>query len=133
MDIEKKTAFDRLLQKLFGEKYDTLDMRRKLTVANIRALCTKNECKKMCIMSTLTLNNKEKENIEFLQEQLKNDEIEVEFVGNVMENVSGFDKLVETGVAVLLEKTKETRYVTMNQIVSVCEEHQINVLGVICQ
>lgn len=133
IDIERKTAFDKLLQKLFGEKYDTLDVRRKLTVANIRALCTKNECNKMCIMSTLTLNDKEKENIEFLQKQLKNDGIEVEFVGNIMENVSGFDQLVEIGVAVLLEKTKETRYVAMNQIVSVCEEHQINVLGVICQ
>lgn len=72
------------------------------------------------------------DNVEYIKTQLQKEGIEAAFVGNVIESVSGFDTLVDTGVAVLLEKPKETRYTDMNQMASVCEEHGINVFGVIC-
>lgn len=131
-EMQRKTSFDRLLQKLFGDNYDSLENRRNLAIANIRALCMKEQSKQISILSTVPMDADLQDNVEYIKTQLQKEGIEAAFVGNVIESVSGFDRLVDTGVAVLLEKPKETRYTDMNQMASVCEEHGINVFGVIC-
>lgn len=131
-EMQSKTSFDRFLQKLFGDNYDSVENRRNLAIANIRALCVKEQSKQISILSTVSMDAYMQDNVEYIKAQLQKDGIEAVFIGNVIESVSGFDKLVDTGVAVLLEKPKETRYTVMNQIASVCEEHGINVFGVIC-
>lgn len=133
VNAEKRNSFDRLLQKIFGDKYDSLENRRELTVANIRALCVKNDCNRISIVSTIRKDASMQENITYIQTELSKDGIDAAFVGNVIESVAGFDKMVEMGTIVLLEKTKETKYTEMNQIASICEEHKIDVLGVVCQ
>lgn len=131
-EMQIKTSFDKLLQKLFGDNYDSLENRRNLAIANIRALCMKEQSKQISILSTVSMDADLQDNVEYIKTQLQKEGIEAAFVGNVIESVSGFDTLVDTGVAVLLEKPKETRYTDMNQMASVCEEHGINVFGVIC-
>lgn len=131
-EMQRKTSFDRLLQKLFGDNYDSLENRRNLAIANIRALCMKEQIKQISILSTVSMDADMQDNLEYIEAQLQKDGIEAVFVGNVIESVAGFDRLVDTGAAVLLEKTKETRYTAMNQMASICEEHGIDVFGIIC-
>ena len=54
-ETQRKTSFDRLLQKLFGDNYDSLENRRNLSIANIRALCMKEQIKQISILSTVSM------------------------------------------------------------------------------
>lgn len=92
----------------------------------------KEQIKQISILSTVSMDADMQDNLEYIKAQLQKDGIEAVFVGNVIESVAGFDKLVNTGAAVLLEKPKETRYTAMNQMASICEEHGIDVFGIIC-
>lgn len=74
----------------------------------------KEQIKQISILSTVSMDADMQDNLEYIKAQLQKDGIEAVFVENVIESVAGFDKLVNTGAAVLHEKPKETRYTAMN-------------------
>ena len=124
-----KTGIDKVLQRFFEGNYDKIENRRKLAGANIKAICNKQNIKRIAITSSILMSDIERGQLDMLLNELGSAGIKVVYVGNILEDVTGFETLLNAEGVVLFERLGFSKRKALDRIDDICEEHQINVLG----
>lgn len=98
--------------------------------AKIKFACKKKNINKVSLLSS-NLKNIEQDIQDKLQIAMKKMDIEVEIIGDVLQDIDAMCKLFDVGNCVLIEKTNVSNYNSVFDLVQLCQENEINNIGVI--
>lgn len=117
------------LKYLVKVKSDSNDDDLKFAAVKIKAACKKAEIDKIALISSNkeNLENKDKQ----LSELLSKHNINVDILSAPMLDCDVMGKLFELGNCFIMEKTGVSKYSSVQDMVALCNENNINILGVV--
>lgn len=104
---------------------------RELLVSNIKVTCQKHELKSVYLTSSIQLNASENEKIENLIRKLKENGIEAALGLPVARSAESFEKMIEYGNVIFIEKIGVSRMDNMEKMGAMAEKQDVKVLGIV--
>lgn len=123
---------DRWISQLGEGTLDTYEHRMELLLANIKATCKKAGIDSVYMNATYVLSEDERQELADMVARLEKDGIHAVFGGNALHDVSAFEKMTQYKNVIMVEKPTVTKYTELDKMDTLCAEHEINVLGVVC-
>lgn len=123
---------DRWISQLGEGTLDTYEHRMELLLANIKATCKKAGIDSVYMNATYVLSEDERQELADMVARLEKDGIHAVFGGNALHDVSAFEKMTQYKNVIMVEKPTVTKYTELDKMDTLCAEHELNVLGVVC-
>lgn len=123
------SAVDEWLQRLRDKEQWTEDERKELVATNIKVICRKEQVQKIFLTSSVHMTEADKTEILQLMEELKKHQIEAEYGECIMSNAASMERMSEIGQVVFVEKSRVSRYQTIENQIGLCCDSGINILG----
>ena len=124
--------FDHWIAQLGEGSLDTYEHRMDLLLANIKATCKKAGIDTVYMNATYVLSEEERQELADVVARLEKDGIHAVFGGNALHDVSAFEKMTQYKNVIMVEKPTVTKYTELDKMDTLCAEHEVNVLGVVC-
>lgn len=123
---------DRWIAQLGEGSLDTYEHRMELLLANIKATCKKAGIDTVYMNATYILSEDERQELADVVARLEKDGIHAVFGGNALHDVSAFEKMTQYKNVIMVEKPTVTKYTELDKMDTLCAEHEVKVLGVVC-
>ncbi|MCI8327929.1 MAG: hypothetical protein HFI37_09205 [Lachnospiraceae bacterium] len=125
------SGIDYWLEKKQKKAIWSLEEERDLILTNLSVTCKKENIQKVFFTSALHLPDEDKKEIYFFIEGLEKAGVQAMFEENIIRNASAFEHMSEMENIVIVEKTEETQYETLEKQLTLCAEQNVVVLGMI--
>ncbi len=119
---------DDWLDRMFKENTDDYEERLSMTIANLKAICRKNNS--IDVFVNMTLSDRSHLGADLITE-LEKAGIRATLGKNVLRNVSAFEEMNKYDLVVLLEKPRSSKYFDVERTIAKCLEHDKKIIGVI--
>lgn len=121
-------SVDKLLDSIFRKNEISIEQKSQLVVSKIRTLIKNEKIHNIYLCSSGNTNEKY---IEEVSQLLKQNEINVETNTALITNSNAFERAVENGNIVFVEKICESKIEEFSKALNICKENKIKVLGII--
>ena len=121
-------SVDKLLDSIFRKNEISIEQKSQLVVSKIRTLIKNEKIHNIYLCSS---GNTDEKYIEEVSQLLKQNEINVETNTALITNSNAFERAVENGNIVFVEKICESKIEEFSKALNICKENKIKVLGII--
>lgn len=116
--------------KLFGKISETnIEETIPFVIAKAKLACTKGKIEKLAIVSS-DFDNIDEDIMKSLKHTLDKQGVDAIIIEDVLKNCDSMNQLFETGNCLVLEKTGISKYDKVYDLVMLCNENNINIIGV---
>lgn len=133
-DSKKKRLFsgvDKWLDSLQYKDKPNLEHQKSMTLMNLKVTCKQQGIQHLFFTNVVNLSNKEQKSLDELIESIRLLGIKVDVGKDILHNADSFEKMVEIGNVIVIEKIEETYHNNFQQELRFCEEQKAQVLGAI--
>ena len=123
---------DRLLDKIFYPAQEPLAERQQMTIANIKAICSKSAISNVCISTSIPVSAADQSALDALIGRLAAEGIATANIGSIEKSASSLQQMIDIGYVILCERPTKTKLTSMDHLATSCQEHNVEVLGVVC-
>ena len=123
---------DRLLDKIFYPAQESLAERQQMTIANIKAICSKSAISNVCISTSIPVSAADQSALDAFIGRLAAEGIATANIGSIEKSASSLQQMIDIGSVILCERPTKTKLTSMDHLATSCQEHNVEVLGVVC-
>lgn len=126
-----RSVIDRWIEKLKNRSQTILPIQQQYDMLSSRIIMSakSEQIKKIYMISSEFIDLSKLETVIQLQRKAKEGGIEILTGENIFQNQDSFVKMLEVGYVVLLEEIGDSGYQKILQVLQVCEEYQVKVMG----
>jgi capsular polysaccharide biosynthesis protein len=124
-------SVDKWIDTLQHKDKVTVEQQKDMTLMNLKMTCKQQNIQHLFMNNTVELSEKERQNVNTLVEGIRSLGITVDVGDDILHNANSFEKMVEIGNVIFIEKIEETYHNVFEQELRLCEEQRTQVLGVI--
>ena len=133
-DSKKKKIFyriDNLIDSLQYKNKPTLEQQNKMILTNLKMTCKQSAIQHLFITNVIDLSDSERKTIDSLLAEIRLLGYTVETGMDIINNVDSFEKMVEIGNVIMIEKIEATNHDIFRQEIKICNAQKVQVLGVL--
>lgn len=125
------TGIDRWLDSLHRKGKWIPEEQQEVLLTNLELACKRENAEKLFVILSAQLSQNDSRLLEALKQKLEKKGIGIVLGKDVLHNAELLEQMAEIGQAVLVEKAEVSSYTEIEQELTLCAQHQINVLGAI--